>query len=302
MKILLTGATGFVGRALAAELKSMGHSVRALVRIESVHKIGADSGYEVTTGDILDTHACLRAVSGCDAVIHLVGIRNEDPPVGTTYEAMHTSATYNIADAARRARVPRFVQMSGLGTREDAASRYHQTKWEAEGIVRKSGMRWTIFRPSVIFGPGDEFHMLLADLVHRPVVPIVDGGKSLLQPVSIGNVVTAMAKSVTMPETQGQVYEVGGPEQIAFKEILERVAKHYEVWPNYSRVSSKLMKPVVKMLGRFRGFPLTYDELLLMLEDNICDTDHFTSTFDITLDTYRDKVESLLETVHLETA
>jgi NADH dehydrogenase len=111
-----------------------------------------------------------------------------------------------------------------------------------------------------------------------------------------------MARSVTMPETQGQVYLVGGPEQIAFKELLERISRHYEVWPNYSRVSSKLMKPVVKMLGRFRGFPLSYDELLLMLEDNVCDTDHFTSTFGITLDTYRDKIDSLLETVHLKTA
>jgi NADH dehydrogenase len=144
--------------------------------------------------------------------------------------------------------------------------------------------------------------MLLADLVHRPIVPIVDGAKSQLQPVSRENVVRAMAASVTMPETQGQVYEVGGPDRVQLLELIERVARHYEVWPNYVRVSSRVMKPMVKALQGFRSFPLTYDELLLMLEDNVCDNEHFTSTFDISLDSYRDRMESLLDTVERKSA
>lgn len=294
MRILLTGATGFVGKALGEELSSRGHVVRAFVRRKSEHKIPATTGWEIARGDILDTHACLRAVDGCDAVVHLVGIRRENPQTGTTYEAMHTEATFGIADAAGRARVGRFVYMSALGAREDATSRYQRTKWESEEIVRRSGMRWTIFRPSVIFGEGDEFHALLADLVQRPVVPIIDRGKSLLQPVSRENVVTAMADTLTMPETQGQIYEVGGTERIAFVDLVERVAKLCQVWPNYVHVSSRLMKPMVKMLQRFRSFPLTYEELLLMLEDNVADTDLFASTFDITLDSYTDKMAGLV--------
>jgi len=265
-----------------------------MVRAASVDKIDPSSGYEVVTGDIGDTHACLRAADGVDAVVHLVGIRHENPETGTTYEAMHTEATYNIVNAATRQRVPRMVYMSGLGTRENAKSRYHITKWESEQIVRRSGLRWTIFRPSVIFGEGDEFHPLLADLVERSVVPIVDGGSSLLQPVSVENVVDAVVKTLIMPETAGELYEVGGPERVGFYDLVQRAARACDVWPNFWKVSSMVMKPMVRMMQNLPGFPLSYDELLLMLEDNVCDTEHFTSTFDIKLDTYADKIDTLM--------
>jgi len=293
MKILVTGGTGFVGTALRRELKQLGHDVRLLVRVQSAHKIDPREGFEVVTGDILDTHACLRAVAGVDALIHLVGIRREFPEDGITYEAMHTEASYGIFDAARRAGVKRAVYLSALGARADSRSRYQQTKFEAEEILRKTGMRWTIFRPSVLFGPGDEFHPLLADLVHRHVVPIIDGGKTLMQPVSLADVVGPLARTVTMPETQGKIYEIGGPERIAFVDILYKVARVYDVWPNTVSVSSMLAKPLVKFAQRFRCFPLTLEELYLLLEDNTCDPTAFTEAYGVRLDTYIDKIPSL---------
>jgi NADH dehydrogenase len=294
MKILLTGGTGYVGTALRRELKDLGHDVRLLVRSGSADKVDPREGFEVLVGDVLDTHACLRAVDQIDAVVHLVGIRREDPDHGMTYEAMHTEATYAIADAARRAHVARFVQMSALGARAGAPSRYHRTKHEGEEIVRKSGMRWTIFRPSIIFGVGDEFHPLMAELVHRSVVPIIDGGKSELQPVSLRNVTHAMARSLTMPETQGNVYEVGGPERHKFVDLMYKIARHYGVWPNTFALSSMLAKPLVKTLQKLPNFPLSYEELLLLLENNICDSTEFVKTFGVELDTYEDKIPSLL--------
>jgi NADH dehydrogenase len=183
--------------------------------------------------------------------------------------------------------------LSGLGARADAPSGYHRTKFESEEIVRKSGMRWTIFRPSIIFGPGDEFHPLIADLVHRPIVPVIDGGRALLQPVSLRNVAEPIARAATMPETQGKVYEVGGPERIAFIDIMRAVARHYGVWPNTMSVSSRFVKPMVKLAQRFRGFPLTLDELYMLLEDNVCDAEAFTTTFGVTLDPYAEQIPSL---------
>ncbi len=294
MKILLTGGTGFVGSGIRRELRSLGHDVRMLVRPASAGKIDVREGVEVMVGDVLDTQACLRATTGCDAVVHLVGIRREIPQEGITYEALHTEATYAVVDAARRNGVQRIVHMSSLGTREDAPSGYHRTKAEAEKIVKESGIRWTIFRPSVIFGPGDEFHPLMADLVHRPIVPVIDGGKALIQPVAHRNVVGPMARSLTMPETQGKVFEIGGPERYAFDDILHRIARHYGVWPNTVAVSSRFAKPMVKFAQRFRSFPLTLDELHMLLEDNVCDASRFVSTFGVTLDSYEDKMPSLL--------
>jgi NADH dehydrogenase len=293
MKILLTGGTGFVGSALRRELKSLGHDVRLLVRAESAGKVDKREGFEVLVGDVLDTHACLRAVDGCDALVHLVGIRRENQHHGITYEAMHTEATYSIVDAARRTKVPRVVHMSALGARADAPSRYHRTKHEAEEIVKKSGMRWTFFRPSIIFGVGDEFHPLMAELVHRSIVPVIDGGKSQLQPVSLSNVVGAMARAVTMPVTQGKAYEVGGPERHRFIDLMYKIARHYGVWPNTIAMSSMVAKPLVKSMQRFPNFPLSYEELLMLLEDNVCDPAEFVRTFGVELESYEDKIPLL---------
>jgi len=292
MRILLTGGTGFIGTALRRAIKEEGHDVRLLVRQQSVDKV-EKAGYEIVVGDALDTQTCMRAVEGCDAIVHLIGIRREFPHDGITYEAMHTEATYAVVDAAVRNKVPRIIYMSSQGSRPNATSRYHKTKWESEEIVRKSGMRYTIFRPSIIFGEGDEFHPLMAELVHRNIVPIIDGGKTLLQPVSLHNVIPAFAHSLLMPETQGKEIEVGGPERVKFIDIMNAVARHYGVWPNTFAMPSLIAKPLIKALQGTPKFPLTYDELLLLLEDNVCDNSEFLRLFGQKLETYIDKIPSL---------
>jgi NADH dehydrogenase len=111
--------------------------------------------------------------------------------------------------------------------------------------------------------------------------------------VSIANVAGPMARAMTMPETQGRVFEVGGPERHAFIDIMYKVARHYGVWPNTMSVSSRLAKPMVKFAQHFRSFPLTYDELVMLLEDNVCDATEFTRTFGVTLDPYEAQIPSL---------
>ena len=296
MKVLVTGGTGYVGRTLREKLREQGHDVRLMVRQQSVHKIGAGEGYEVVEGDVLESHACLKAVDGCAAVVNLVGIIREYPNEGTTYVAMHTEATFNVLDAARRSGVDRFVHMSALGARPDARSKYHTTKFEAEEIVKNSGLRWTVFRPAVIFDRGDMFIRELVDLVFRPVVPVIDGGKAMLQPVSLANVTDAMAHSVLMPETTGRLFEVGGPDRIRFRKLLDKIAAHYKVNMNTIAVSSMLMKPIVKLLQRFKSFPLTVDQLLMLVDDNVCDPGDFQSAFGIDkLDSFNEALPSLLE-------
>ncbi len=302
MKILLTGGTGYVGTALGRELRNLGHDVRLMVRRTSLHKVNPADGFEIFPGDVLDSHACLKAVDGVQGVVNLVGVVREIPEEGTTYEAMHTEATFNLVDAARRYDVDRMIQMSGLGARPDAKSRYHTTKFESEEIVRKAPMRWTIFRPSVMFGDGDDFHAQLVDLVHRPVVPIIDGGKALLQPVSLQNVIGPMARSITMPETQGRVFEVGGPDRVAFIDLLQAVARHCEVWMNTMKVSSKFMRPAVKTLQRFKSFPLTLDQMTMLLEDNTCDTGPFVEAFGVELEPYLESLPRLVDAARVTAA
>lgn len=296
MKVLLTGGTGYVGRALRALLLERGHRVRLLVRNKIPLKDIQDPRIDAVNGNVLDTNACLRAVDGCGAVINLVGIIREFPKRGITFDSLHTEATANLVKAALHIGVTRFLQMSALGTRSGAVSRYHRTKFAAEEILRGSGLRWTIFRPSLIFHPGDEFTREMAGLARRRLVPFVDGGKALLQPVSRANVVGPFADALRMPETHYRVFEMGGPERIAFGELIREIASYYGIGVKPVPVPSRFLRPVVKVMQRFESFPLTADQLAMLIEDNVCDTAEFTKVFNIAeLDSFRAALPSLLE-------
>src|SRR5262249_7262574 len=154
LKVFITGATGFVGQEVLREAHQAGHNVRILVHHpESPLVRELENLYrpEISPGDVLEPVSLEEALTRIDAIIHLVGIISE---VGkSTFENVHVRATQNLLAAARRAGVRRFVHMRALGTREDAPSRYHQTKWRAEVAVRQSQFAFTIFRPSLIYGP-----------------------------------------------------------------------------------------------------------------------------------------------------
>ncbi|UCG52631.1 MAG: complex I NDUFA9 subunit family protein [Candidatus Latescibacterota bacterium] len=284
MRVLLTGGTGYVGSRLREVLRSEGHQVRLLVRKESAKKVRAlesAGSHEIAYGSIFETNTCLHACDGCDAVVHLVGIIREVPSKGITFEELHRVATSNIVDAARRMGVERFVHMSALGASDDASSRYHRTKRAAEKIVEESALRWTIFRPSWVFSPGDELSRTIADLIRKPVVPLVSGGQSRLQPVALDDVCTCMARSLGLPETQGRIYELGGPDRVTFKDIVEQAASTLGGKLKTMTVPAWSVRPFVWVLQRFESFPLTLDQLQMLSEDNVCEIDPYVKTFQI---------------------
>ncbi|HUF92366.1 MAG TPA: NAD(P)H-binding protein, partial [Candidatus Limnocylindria bacterium] len=155
-RVFVTGATGFVGRAVVQALRAEGCVVRCLVRRGSERDLHGFGAIERVEGDVTVPRTLQEGVMGCHAVVHLVGIIREHPGAGVTFERAHTQGTVNILEAATAAGVRRFLHMSALGTRPGARSRYHVTKWAAEEAVRASSLSWTIFRPSIIYGRGDE--------------------------------------------------------------------------------------------------------------------------------------------------
>jgi uncharacterized protein YbjT (DUF2867 family) len=296
MKILVTGGTGFVGGRLREHLRRDGHEVRLLVRKDSAHKVKglAQPGeIELVVGDVLETNTCLRACSGCDTVVHLVGIIREVPSQGITFDEMHRVATANIVDAAKRSGVWRYVHMSALGARDRAPSEYHRTKRAAERVVENSGLQWTIFRPAWIFAPGDEMSGTIKDLVRKPVVPLIDGGRSRLQPVALEDVCFCMARSLWMPETQGRTYELGGPDRLTYREMFEQAASLACKKPRTISVPASLIRPAVAVLERFRSFPLTVDQLKMLREDNVCEIDPYVKTFSVQPASFRQALPAM---------
>ena len=267
MLIAVTGGTGFVGKAVVSELLRRGHLVNVLSRHIPVDPPPEGLNYyagSVVTGEGLDSF-----LEGCDALIHLVGIIRE---TGTnTFEAVHHKGTVNVIQAARKAGIRRYLHMSALGTRKGAKNAYHRTKWAGEEAVRRSGLSWTIFRPSIIFGPGDEFVNMLADTMKKtPVMPVFGGGSNLMQPVQVHDVAAAFATALEHSENIGKLYELGGLEILTFKDILNLIAQVIGKKRYYITVPMWLAIPPVTLFQALKfPLPVTTDQLQMLQEDNI---------------------------------
>lgn len=296
MKVLITGGTGYIGRRLCEYIQDRGHQIRLLVRPGSESKIDSSEPYEIIRGDGFNTNACLRATEGCDAVVHLIGIIREFPGRGITFDQAHRVATGNVVDAARRNHVGRFVHMSALGVRKNAPSMYFKTKYAAEELVKASPMRWTIFRPSFVMGYGDHATQEIAELVRKPVVPMIDGGRNLIQPVALDDLCTVMAQSIGMPETQGNSYEIAGPDRITFGDLIRHIAGMLGVHMRSVNVPAWAVRPVVGLLERYPWFPLTADQLEMLSEDSVCEIDRYVKTFRIEPQTLQQILPTLLAT------
>jgi uncharacterized protein YbjT (DUF2867 family) len=229
--ILVTGGTGFVGHEVVEELLRLGYRVRLLVRDPArAGRLASDPRVELVRGDLLKPETLPPAMEKLHAVIHLVGIISETSQV--TYEQAHVEATRHLLAAAKQAGVTRWVQMSASGTRPHAASRYHRTKWEAEEYVRSSGMDWTIFRPSLIYGYDERDRLLNLlraalsspfDFIQLYSFPLINGGEPLIQPVSVREVAYCFAHAAAKEASIGRTFDLVGPVAFSWRKMVTQV-------------------------------------------------------------------------------
>jgi len=267
--IFITGATGFVGRAMLRRLLEQGEPVRALVRSPRACALPVHPSLDPVAGDLLRPQSFQRALEGVDTVIHLVGILVEAGEA--TFERVHRQGTEALVRFSQEAGVNRYLQMSALGTRPNARSRYHQTKWAAEEAVRQSALAFTIFRPSVIFGAGDQFTNLFARIIDRsPVLPIIGSGKNRLQPIWVENVVDYFLQALKNPRSESKTYELGGPMVFAMEPLLDLLMKvkgkrrpKVHLPMALARIQAALLEVLLP------NPPFTRDQLLMLEENNI---------------------------------
>jgi uncharacterized protein YbjT (DUF2867 family) len=270
MRIFMAGGTGFVGGHVRRALLAKGHSIRILVHKRSS---GSEPGVEEFEGDVTLLPSFLSAASGCDATINLVGIIREFPARGVTFERLHVEATRNVIAAAKAGGVRRHLQMSALGTRAGAGTGYFSSKFKAEELLRGSGLDFTIFRPSIIYGPKDDFVNQLAGLLRGlPAVPVIGDGEYLLQPVSADDVARCFVDALERPETVGKTYELCGPDRMSYNELLDTIARAIgKKSPLKVKNPLALMRLVVPVLQRLPFFPITSDQIEMLVQGNVCD-------------------------------
>lgn len=301
-RVLVTGASGFVGRNVVRELIARGYHPVCLAR-SAERFLSSASGvppalYTVAAGSLFEPESIVRAARGTSAVIHLVGIiiEKRGPIHRQSFRRVHVDGTRNVLNAAREAGVPRICHMSALGSRPDAPSVYHRTKYEAEQLVRASGMAWTIFRPSIIHGPDGEFMHLMKSFVASPVPPVIPyfgKGEKKLQPVSVKDVATCFVAALGNENTIGKSFDMGGPQTYNWKQLYETCRA---LIPHACRNKPKVGVPVLiaKAIGAggdladlFTGFrfgiPFNLGQVQMSQEDSTCDIRPVEETFGIKL-------------------
>lgn len=287
MKVLVTGGTGFVGTHLVNALVRRGHAVAVLARHPDRARNRYNQPVEQCRGDVLNTASLARAIADRDAVINLVGIIHEKGR--QTFDRMHREAVQNVVESTRPAGVRRLLHMSAMGASEDSPSEYGRTKAAGERAVRASGLDWTIFRPSIVFGPGDGFVSLLAPIVEKnPLfIPVIGRGQTRFQPVSVYDVARVFGDALEKPETIGRPFEVGGPEVLTLNEIYREIATvvgkrrkrlvHLPIW--WGRLLARFFERLASR-GWMSDPPLTRDQLKSLSRDNVADLSETLAVFD----------------------
>lgn len=286
MRVLVTGGTGFVGTHVVNRLLQRGHAVAVLARNPRKTVNRYNRPVETVAGDVLDPASMARAAAGREAVVHLVGIIHERGP--QSFDRMHREATENVVAAAEGAGARRYLHMSAMGSFEDSPSEYGRSKAAGERAARASRLDWTVFRPSIIFGPGDGFVSLLAPIVKRNpgFIPVIGPGTTKFQPVSIHDVARVFAEALEKPETVGRVFEVGGPEVLTLNDIYRQIAVavgkpgkpliHFPLW--YGRLLAAAFEWLARK-GLFTDPPLTRDQLRSLSRDNAADVSETVAVF-----------------------
>jgi uncharacterized protein YbjT (DUF2867 family) len=223
--ILITGATGYIGRHLVSRLAAQGERPRCLVRdTQRAATILPADKVEFVQGNTTQPASLGVAMQGADTVVHAAFLTaDRKQTAGNHYQETNVQGTANVIKAAQDAGVKRIIEMSGLGTKPDRPGSYMQGRYLAEKMLKESGLDWAIIQPSVLFGKDAPFIKGLSDLIRTaPVVPLIGGGNIMFQPIYVEDVVTVVMKVLEDPaRTTGKTYTIGGPEYYSFTQIID---------------------------------------------------------------------------------
>ncbi len=288
MKVLVTGSTGYVGHYVSKALLEAGHSVVSLSRDAGTTKTASGAKLEIfgnveyRMGDVSNGNGLKEAMNGVEAVVHLVGIIAEKGL--QTFSRVHVDGTRNVLEAAKAAGVKRYLHMSALGASSNAVSGYSSSKFQAEELVRASGLDWTIFRPSLVFGVGDDFfgHVLKNLVTQAPIVPQIGDGMFLFRPIWVGDVAQSFVQALSKPDTIAKIFDLVGPTEYTFKELSALMQTVLGLKKPVVAVPLPLMDIMVPIMNIVPAIaPITKDQYAMMKAGNTGNPDIMNQNFQL---------------------
>jgi NADH dehydrogenase len=279
MKVFITGGTGFVGSVVAEKIKSSGASVTLLERNKKKIPHLKELGFEVFEGTLEEKSAVSAFLSSnkFDAAINLIGIIRSLPDF--SFQKVHVDYVNALLELAKESGIERFIHMSALGAAENSDSEYFSTKYEGESLVRNSGLKWTVFRPSLIFGNNAGFFDDLIDLVKtRAFVPIIGTGETKFAPIDVFSVAEAYNNALYNEKTINKVFQLCGPDTFTFEGMIDLIM---EISPPKklkihapSFIAEKSLNFIEKLSSSLsKNAPITSDQIRMLKYDNICEGD-----------------------------
>jgi uncharacterized protein YbjT (DUF2867 family) len=277
--ILVTGGSGFIGRRVVARLADGGNGVRVLARGQ--RRAQLPNRVEAVDADVLSGEGLSDAMSGVEKVVHLVAVIRESGD--QTFEGVIRRGSERVTAAAKLAGVKKVVYVSAIGAQDNPTFPYLHAKWWAERAVASSGIKYTILRPSIVFGEGDEFINALAGLVrYNPIVPVAGNGKAKFQPIWVEDLVTCIVACLDEEAHDGETLEVGGPEHLTYDEMLDIVKRTLGKSRLKAHVPLALMRPLAQVMEWVLPKPpVTQEQLKMLALDNTTDTDSVMRSFGI---------------------
>ena len=281
----MLGGTGFVGHAIAARLSAGGHDVRVLTRAFARHRdLTVLPGVVLIEGNVHDPAFLQQQFKGVDVVINLVGILNERGHSGAGFEHAHAELPAKIATVCRHVGVPRLLHMSALGAAKQAPSFYLRTKARGEDAAHAAApdVRVTSFRPSVIFGPRDDFTNRFARLLRLvPGVFPLACPESRFQPVYVEDVARAFVDAIGKTGSYGQRYDLCGPTVYRLRDLVSYLAALQHRHVRVIGLSATLSRLQATVLEYVPGKPFSLDNYRSLSLDNVCAGDALRAVFDI---------------------
>lgn len=269
-RIVVLGGSGFVGRHLVNELARRERAVVVVTRArEHAKTLFLLPRVEIVEANVLDATAMARITRGADAVVNLIGILHESRRA--SFGELHVGVTETAIRACSGNRVRRLLHMSSLNADPGGPSKYLRSKGEAEARVAESGLAWTIFQPSVIFGPEDRFLNTFATFARVMPVMFLPRANARFQPIYVGDVVKAFATALDDDSTIGQRYQLCGPKVYTLRELVKYAGSHTSDPPLVIGVPDAIGQVQAWFLERLPGKLLTRDNLASMRVDSICD-------------------------------